>query len=143
MRVSFKHSNNGFKYFIGYKADNTVRLLCIILPQIRGYIKYFENRVKSMSFMTEDDSVLVKYNEICNKSKKTSNTKFYSMPVYDEKYIKAKVRKFNDVINTNFLGDKIWKEGLHHTCIACISIDSVMKMEKKELSTSLFRRMQL
>ena len=107
MRVSFKHSNNGFKFFIGYKADNTVRLLCIILPHISGYIKYFENRVKSMSFMTEDDSVLVKYNEICNKSEKTSNTKFYSMPVYDEKYIKAKVRKFNDVINTNFWGDKI------------------------------------
>ena len=93
--------------------------------------------------MTEDDSVLVKYNEICNKSKKTSNTKFYSMPVYDEKYIKAKVRKFNDVINTNFWGDKISKEGVHRTCIACISIDSVMKMEKKELSTSLFRRMQV
>ena len=65
------------------------------------------------------------------------------MPVYDEKYIKAKVRKFNDVINTNFWGDKIWKEGVHRTCIACISIDSVMKMEKKELSTSLFRRMQV
>ena len=106
MRVSFKHSNNGFKFFIGYKADNTVRLLCIILPHISGYIKYFENRVKSMFFFRLVTN-FIKYNEICNKSKKTSNTKFYSMPVYDEKYIKAKARKFNDVINTNFWGDKI------------------------------------
>ena len=53
------------------------------------------------------------------------------MPVYDEKYIKAKVREFNGAIKTNFLGDKIPKESMHYTCIACITIDSVMRMEKK------------
>ena len=53
------------------------------------------------------------------------------MPVYDEKYIKAKVRKFNGVIQLNFWGDKTPKESVHHTCIACITIDSVMKIEKK------------
>ena len=50
------------------------------------------------------------------------------MPPYDEKYIKAKVKEFNGVVNTSFWGDKIPKEGMHHTCIACISTDSVMKM---------------
>ena len=64
------------------------------------------------------------------------------MPVYDEKYIKDKVRKFNGAIKTNFLGDKIPKENEHYTCIACITIDSAMKMEKKSLSAGLFRRMQ-
>ena len=39
--------------------------------------------------------------------------------------------EFNDVIKTNFLGDEIQKENMHYTCIACITIDSVMKMEKK------------
>ena len=53
------------------------------------------------------------------------------MPVYDEKYIKAKVREFNGAIETNFLGNKIPKESMHYTCIACITIDSVMRMEKK------------
>ena len=53
------------------------------------------------------------------------------MPVYDEKYIKAKVREFNSVIKTNFLGDETPKENVHYTCIACITIDSVMKMKKK------------
>ena len=52
------------------------------------------------------------------------------MPVYDEKYIKAKVREFN-VIKANFLGDEVPKENEHYTCIACITIDSVMRMEKK------------
>ena len=53
------------------------------------------------------------------------------MPVYDEQYIKAKVREFNDVIKTNFLGDKVPKENEHYTCIVRITIDSVMRMEKK------------
>ena len=56
----FEHSDKGFKYFISYKDDNIIRPLCIILPQMSGYIKYSENGGKSMSFMTEHDSVLVK-----------------------------------------------------------------------------------
>ena len=53
------------------------------------------------------------------------------MPVYDEKYIKAKVIEYNGVIETNFLGNEVPKEGIYYTCIACINIDSVMKMDKK------------
>ena len=65
------------------------------------------------------------------------------MPIYDEKYIKVKVKEFNGVVNTVFWNDTVPKEGVHYTCIACINIDSVIKMEKKELSTSLFRWMQI
>ena len=127
----FKHSDDGFKYFIGYKEGEIVKPLCIILPQMTGYIKYFENGGKNMSFVIKDDDVLDKYNEIWDKIKETLSIKFHSMPVYDEKYIKAKVREFNGVIKTNFLGDEIPKESMHYTCIACITIDSVMRMEKK------------
>ena len=64
------------------------------------------------------------------------------MPVYDEKYIKARVREFNSVIKTNYLGDEIPRESMHYTCIACITINSVMRRAKK-LSLSLFRRVQI
>ena len=47
----FKHSEEGYKYFIGYKEDEIVKPLCIILPQMNGYIKYFENGEKSISFL--------------------------------------------------------------------------------------------
>ena len=67
-----------------------------------GYIKYFENGGKKMSFIIKDNDVLDKYNEIWGKIKNTLNIKFHSMPVYDEKYIKAKVREFNGVVKTNF-----------------------------------------
>ena len=46
----FKHKNEGFKHFIGYQKGEIVKPLCIILPQISGYIKYFENEGKNMSF---------------------------------------------------------------------------------------------
>ena len=94
-----------------------------------GYIKYFENGGKSMSFVIKDNDVLEEYNEIWDKIKNKLNIQFHSMSVYDEKYIKAKVSEFNDVIKTNFLGDEIPKESLYYTCIACITIDSVMRRE--------------
>ena len=53
------------------------------------------------------------------------------MPVYDKTYIKVKVREFNGVIKTNFLGNEVPKENIHYTCIACITIDSAMRMDKK------------
>ena len=92
-----------------------------------GYIKYFKNGGKNMSFVIKDDVL----DEIWNKIKKTLNVKFNSMPVHDERCITAKVREFNGVIKTNFLSDKTPKENVHYTCIACMTIDSVMKTEKK------------
>ena len=84
-----------------------------------------------MSFMIKDDDVLDKYSEIWDKIKNKLSIKFHGESVYDEKCIKAKVREFDGVIKTNFLGDKVLKENEHYTCIACITIDSVMRREKK------------
>ena len=127
----FKYSDDGFKYFIGYQEGEIVKSLCIILSQMSGYIKYFENGGKNKSFMIKDDNVLDRHNKIWDKIKKKVNIKFHSMPVYDETYIKAKVREFDGKIKTNFLGDEVPKESTHYTCIACITIDSVMRMDKK------------
>ena len=46
----FKHNDKGFKHFIGYLEGKIVKPLCIILPQISGYIKYFENGSKNVFF---------------------------------------------------------------------------------------------
>ena len=98
-----------------------------------GYIKkYFENGGKNMFFVIKDDDVLDKYNEIWDKIKVILSIEFHSMPVYDEQYIKAKVRKFNSVITTNILSDEVPKENEHYSCIVCITIDSVMRMEKNK-----------
>ena len=47
----FKHNDDRFKYFIGYREGEIVKPLCIILPQMSGYIKYLEKGGKNMSFL--------------------------------------------------------------------------------------------
>ena len=89
----FKHSDGGFQYFIGYKIGEIVKPLCVILTQINAFVKYFENNGKNMSFLIKDDDVLGKYNKMWDKIKDTLSIEFHSMPVYDEQYIKAKVRE--------------------------------------------------
>ena len=127
----FKHSIDDSKYFIGYKEGEIVKPLFIILPQMTGYIKYFENGGRNKSFVIKDDDVVDKYNETWDKIKETLNIKFHSILVYDEKYIKAKVREFNGANKTNVLGEEIPEESMHYSCIACKNIDSVMRMQKK------------
>ena len=95
------------------------------------YIKYFENGGRNMSLFVRDDNVLDKYNKIWNVIKNKLNIKFHSKPVYNQKYLKVEVREFDGMIKTNFLSDEVPKENIHYTCIACITIDSAMRMEKK------------
>ena len=57
--------------------------------------------------------------------------KFPSLSVYDQRYLKTKVREYGGVIKTNFLANDMLKENMHYTCIACITIDSVMRIDKK------------
>ena len=128
----FKYSDECSEYFIGYlHGDNIIRRLCIILPQMKGYIKYFDDCENNMSFKIEDESVYLKYIEIWNKIKETLNTRFHSESVYDDKNIKNKVKAFSGVINTLFSDNKIPKEGNYYISIAAICIDSVLKIQKK------------
>ena len=127
----FKHNKEGFKYFIRYQRGGIVKPLCIILTQMSGYIKYFENGGKNTSFLIKDDEVWKKCEKIWDAIENKLGIKFHSEPVYDKTYIKAKVREFNSAIKTNFLGNDVPKENMHYSCIACITIDSVLRIEKK------------
>ena len=80
----FKHNNEGFKYFIGYQEGEIVKPLCIILPQISGYIKYFEYRGMNMSFFIKDDEVWEKYEQIWGLIKNKLGINFHSELVYDK-----------------------------------------------------------
>ena len=129
----FKHNKEGFKYLIGYQEGEIVKPLCIIAPQMSGYIKYVENRGKNMSLLIIDDEVLEKYDKIWDVIKDKLGIKFHSEPIYENKYLKARVREFDGVIKTNFLGNDMPKENMHYTCIACITFDSVTRIDKKKI----------
>ena len=119
-----KNNNDTSKYFIGYlNGIDEINSLCIILPQMSGYIKYFENGRKNISFKIDDDEVCIKYNQIWNKLKELLNVNFYSDTIYDDKYIKVKVKIFNEVINTLLTENNIPKK-IEYICIPVISVDS-------------------
>ena len=84
-----------------------------------------------MSFKIEDGSVHLRYTEIWNKIKRLLGKRFHSHPIYDDKYIKTKVKTFSGVTSTFFSKDELPKERNHYICIAAICIDSVSKVEKK------------
>ena len=56
-----------------------------------GYIKYFDDGRKNISFTIEDSNVYLGYIEIWNDIKKALGIKFHSQPIYDDQYIKTKV----------------------------------------------------
>ena len=116
---------------LAIKKDEIVKPLCIIVPQMNGYIKYFDNGSKNMSLSIKNTKVWEKYEEIWEVIKNKLGIKFHSQPIYENKYLKVKVRKFNDSIKTNFLGNGVPKENTYYTCIACIILESVLKMNKK------------
>ena len=117
-------------------------MICLVLPQNCGYIKYFENGGKNMSFLIKNDEVWEKRKQIWDWIKNKLSIKFHSKPIYKENYLKAKVREFDGVIKTNFLGNDTPKENMYYTCNACITIDSVIRIDKKP-SAGLFRRTQI
>ena len=98
--VSKKESygtKNSLKYFIGYNDGDVIRPLCILLPQMIGYVKHFDSN-KPMSFKVSDNKLLKKYNKIWERVGNLLNIEFDSKPVYGDvdKYIKAKTKMYGD-----------------------------------------------
>ena len=129
----WKINDTTYKYLCGYLNNDVIQLLCVILPQMNGYnIKYFDDGGKNMSFVTDDEEVYKKYNEIWEVVRKRLKLKFTVGPVRDDKYIIAKLKIFNKINRTTFTDDIIPFEKNHYTCIPAIDIDSVLKIDNKK-----------
>ena len=127
----WKINDTKYKYFCGYLNNDLIQPLCVILPQMSGYIKYFDDGGKNMSFVMDDKEVYKKYNEIWEVVRKLLKLKLTVSPVRDDKYIIAKLKIFKNVNITTFTNNVIPEENTHSTCISAIDIDSVLKIDEK------------
>ena len=135
----WKLNDTTYKYFCGYLNNDVIKPLCVILPQMSGCIKYFDNGGKNMSFVTDDKGVYEKYNEICNVVKRLLKLEFTASPIRDDEYILAKLKifkkknlkTFNNNNNNNNNNNIIPMEKNNYICIPAIDIDSVLKIDKK------------
>ena len=97
----WKLNDATYKYFCGYLNNDVIKTLCVILPQMNGYIKYFDDGAKNMSFVTDGEKVYEKYDEIWNVVKGLLKLKFTTSPIRDDKYILAKLKIFRKKIYDN------------------------------------------
>ena len=127
----WKLNDATYKYFCGYLNNDVIKPLCVILPQMNGYIKYFDDGGKNMSFVRDDEKVYEKYDEIWNVVKGLLKLKFAASPIRNDKYILAKLKIFKKKNLTTFNNNIVPKEKNHYICIPTIDTDSVLKIDKK------------
>ena len=137
----WKLNDTTYKYFSGYLNNDTtgsssseriIKPLCVILPQMNGYIKYFDDGGKNMSFVTDDEKVYEKYDEIWNIVKGLLKLKFTNSPIRDDKYILTKLKIFRKKNMTKFNNNNfVPTEKNNYICIPAIDIDSVLNIDKK------------
>ena len=140
----WKINDTTCKYYIGYKNDNEIKPLCVIMPQMTGYIKYFDDGGKNMSFISDCEYVYDKYAAIWSRIEKLLKLNFSVNPIRDDKYVLCcKSKIINNNVWTTFSNDVVPTERQSYLCIAAIDNDSVLKVIKQSLSASLFRTMQV
>ena len=121
------------KYLFGY-LDKAIRPLVLILPKISGYVKTFkvkEGNNKSMSFCIDDEKLLGRYKAIWTNIEDLKNIKLKVLPVYDDRYIKTKIRTYGDKIYTNFRGLNVSEDDIEYESFTVISSDSLLVYNKK------------
>ena len=114
-----------------YLNNDTIQILRVILPQMDGYIKYFDDGGKNMSFVTDDEKIYKKYNKIWEVIRNLLKIDFTVNPVRNYIYLVAKLKIFNGINRTKFTNNAIPIEKNHYICIPVIDIVSVLKIDKK------------
>ena len=97
----WKPNDITYKCFCGYLNNNVIKPLCVILPQMNRYIKYFDDGGKNMPFVTDDEKVYEKYDELWNVVKGLLKLKFTVGPIRNDKYISAKLKIFRKKKSNN------------------------------------------
>ena len=128
----WKINDTTYKHICGYLNNDTIQPLCVILPQMDGYIKYFDDGGKNTSFVTDDEKIYKKYNEIGEVIRNLLKIDFTVNPVRDDIYLVAKLKIFNKINRTTFNNNNyIPMEKNRYICIPVTDIDSVLKVDKR------------
>ena len=128
----WKINDTTYKHICGNLNNDTIQPLCVVLPQMDGYIKYFDDGGKNMTFVTDDEKIYEKYNEIWEVIRNLLKVDFTVGPVRDDIYLVAKLKIFNKINRTPFNNNNyIPIERYHYICIPAIDIDSVIKIDKR------------
>ena len=96
-----------------------------------------------MFFRIYDEKLLEKYKAIWTKIEDLKNIELNALPVYDDRYIKTKIRTYGDKVYTNFRGLNVPEDDIECESFTVISIDSLLLYENKYYLQVLFRQLCL
>ena len=102
------------------------------------YAKYFDKNSKYMNHLVKDEKILKMYLKICNKIKSLIKKELNSESVYNDKYIKTKIKIYNDKVYTNFQHNKIPKDNEYCACLSVILLDSIFVNSNKKYYPQIF-----
>ena len=109
-----------------------------------GYLNIFKDGNRKMYFLTDNNEFLERYTTLWEKISDLVNKKFDSDPLYNNKYINTKIRSYNNDIKTNFhdidnKDNKLPEEDKAYKCMSLISLDSIIKINKKYYPQTLLQ----
>ena len=137
------YENNMRKYIIGYN-DNTISPLELFFPKMTGYLNIFKHGARKMSFFTDNNEFLERYTAIWEKISYLVNKKLDSDLIYNNKYINAKIRSYNNDSKTNFrnIDNKnniLPEKNKPCKCVSLVSLDSIIKINKRYYPQTLLQ----
>ena len=120
------------------------------MSKISGYFKSFkvkdgdkDKNNKLMSFRIDDEKLLETYKAILTKIEDLKNIKLNALPLYDDRYIKSKIRTYGTIVYTNFRSLNVPEDDIECESFTVISIDSLLVYKKQILPASIFRQLCL
>ena len=119
------------KYLIAH-LDKDIRLLVLIMPKMSGYVKTFKVKEKSnklMSFHIADDKLSQNYKTFWTKIKDLKHIELNALPAYHDRYIKTKIRTYDDKFYANYCASNVPKYDIECDSFTVISFDSLLVYE--------------
>ena len=120
------------KYLIGY-LEKVIKPIVLMLPRMSGYVDTFKVKDKEkdknnklLSLRINEEKLLEKYKTIWTKIKDLKITGLIALPVFDDRYVKTKVRTYGDKVYTNFRDLNVPEDDIERSSFTVISIDSLL-----------------
>ena len=105
---------------------------------MNAHAKYFDKNSKYINHLVKEEKILKKYLKIQNKTKSLMTKELSSEPVYNDKYIKTKIKIYSDKVYTNFQHNKIQKDNKYCAYLFVILLDSIFVNSNKEYYWQIF-----
>ena len=115
-----------------------MRPLVLVVSKMSEYVEAFkvidgdrDENNKLVSFHIDDEKLLEKYKAIWTKIEDLKNIELNALPVYDDTYIKTKIRTYGDKFYTNFCSLNDPEDDIRCESFTVIPINRLLLYENK------------